>query len=69
MSSDWRPQKIDTEAVARDAQLDRIEQKLDAILLAWEAPVPGAKPFQHTITTPAETCTVCGKAHPWRSTI
>lgn len=31
-SRDWRPQSIDVNKIARDAQLDRIEAKLDELL-------------------------------------
>ena len=31
---DWRPEKLDVESIATDAQLTRIEAKIDALLAA-----------------------------------
>jgi hypothetical protein len=69
MSSDWRPQKIDTEAVARDAQLDRIEQKLDQLLAAQSSFSASASYPATAAKDQAPKSGVLGVPHQWNSSI
>lgn len=59
---DWRPQVLNAEAIAQDAHLTRIEEKLDRILAMQEAGgFCPSHPFQHQFQTSNGLCNICGK--------
>jgi len=55
---DWRPERLDTEAIATDAHLARIEEKLDVILASVAAPI---RKINETNQYDYGICNTCGR--------
>lgn len=53
---DWRPAALDVEAMARDAQIDRIEEKIDHLIVIMSSVLshPDATTFANGY------CPLCG---------
>lgn len=47
---DWRPASLDVDSIARNAQLDRIESKLDHLLVVFSAAL-----------SDGTSCPICGQ--------
>ncbi|HVT27682.1 MAG TPA: hypothetical protein VHE81_06650 [Lacipirellulaceae bacterium] len=55
---DWRPERLDTEAIATDAHLARIEAKLDLLL---SGVADQFRHFNETNQNDFGICNTCGK--------
>ena len=61
MGKDWRPSTIDPGAISREAQLDRIETKLDQILSQTVNGFCHGHPFQNEFANEHGFCSICGR--------
>lgn len=56
---DWRPEKLDAEAIATDAHLARIEQKLDVLISLVAS---GSHAIVKNNQSEPDNCNTCNRA-------